>query len=408
MALKMIRFNKAILILLLLSSLFGLNSCNNLDEVESDKTGEGFIQINDLKFDVDFVSINGPYLTIGCDNSVKIQLWYSTLNESEQIFVPESIGQGSKVEGTFSAVDLTLNDNPFCWPYGRNIKEGSYLKINSLGDGKYQFKAEMYLENCKTIDLIIAYEGKIYYEDESCYGCDRPCTTKDTSYLNDVPENQVLKIEGQSYEELFSYNDDDILVYSVKHLSGNSIGFGYEDNLLTSFSYSYLGEATIYNIQNENDKIKRVFTNEPFSFWHEISYFIYENDRIVQSLDSLESYEVFPFEKQLLGTTQFEYDVKGNLIKKTIIRDNKIEEEIEYQYDDKINPFYQMYHSWDEKFTPITCPNNVSGIFYTNLNDPSQNYTKEYVFDYDSRGYPVSYIINGGTKMTVEYYNYHF
>lgn len=211
--------------------------------------------------------------------------------------------------------------------------------------------------------------------------------------MNQIPETQIRR----SLESLYSYGDNNKIVYIRGPMRWSS--FSYENGLLTGYTF-WLSEAIEYDIQNEDGKMKRIYISEFNSPKHDVNYFIYQNDLIIQSIDSLYDFDEGA---QLLGSTEFEYDENENLIKETIIRSGEIVEEIQYEYDDKVNPFYQMYHSWHKDFSPITSPNNVVKIVSTNFTDSNKSYNREFNFEYDSRGYPISIY-----DESIEYYNYSF
>ena len=124
------------------------------------------------------------------------------------------------------------------------------------------------------------------------------------------------------------------------------------------------------------------------------SYLIYEHDsnnRIVKST-------LYGTDNEIRAFWEFAYDSKGNLIYRNLHQNNGPSFHYRYEFDNKNNPLQLALNSF---IAANLSPNNV--IVKLDSISTGEVSKLEYIYEYNSNDYPISYTYNSVT-IKYEYY----
>ena len=234
------------------------------------------------------------------------------------------------------------------------------------------------------------------------------CESVSENTIDNSPETvKLLKTYEKSGEsnykiELF-YNEDQTLDYAI------STSNEFED-----FIREYIYESGLL-IRSEKRDINAVYDD----YFEE---YIYENGVLVTRKDIYnENFldETFQFtilnnriqdiayyaqdDPDLRSIYVYNYDASGNVVLQETVVDSNTESEIQYTYDDKINPFRHVkphFLLWEDFPSRV---NNVLSSKRINLSDNRVIWEENYTYTYDSDGYPITQE-DGVSIITFTYY----
>jgi len=190
---------------------------------------------------------------------------------------------------------------------------------------------------------------------------------------------------GEVYETETNYEYDD---------NGNKIIKETNYSTITGVpEYSYLTYE--YNDQNLISKTKAYLKmgDGNYELRSTTKYDYDDYNRLVKT----KIYSPDNVERKL---TELFYDVNGNVIETNLYQDGNLSFTDKYEYDSKINPLRQNI-AGSSVYT--ISKNNPIKHFSTNFMMENDNSITVYNFEYNSDGYPISYIHNS-QKFYFEYY----
>ena len=216
---------------------------------------------------------------------------------------------------------------------------------------------------------------------------------------------QLIKIaqDSSNYTELL-YQNDKLLEYKIiaNSKTFTSILLSYNNNSSPSSEYYTFNSTDLlknyyYNSSSRLDSAYIMIKDSTNSYKFDgyLSYYYNDQNQLLKMTQ-------YSAARNLLFTTEYNYDAAGNIIKEHMYGLNGYDEVTTMEYDNKINPWHSLkdYLHYDISLSN----NNLISVTTTYANSPSQNNQSEYSYIYDSYGYPLTSNIEtttGGTKSTI-------
>lgn len=254
----------------------------------------------------------------------------------------------------------------------------------------------------------------------------------------------MIKIKS-IYLFLFSFifllfsckNEDDIVSPTQQKLlskiiqdADNYSTFDYEGGRLSKYEYYSNGELNIsinlsYDVSNRSlselwkdhnqEILKKYFYNKSLildsmalsikDISNNFKLFSYTNYFYNQS-NQLSKTVVFLTIDSTLMSTEYFYDVFGNINERRYYLDNQLNAIVSYTFDCKINPFYTLKSSFNYDISMNK--NNILSNSEIFVNNSQSNTQMIYNYVYDSDGYPISSVENYITNIDTTTFNQTF
>lgn len=226
------------------------------------------------------------------------------------------------------------------------------------------------------------------------FSCEKNSTEEQNS-----AQLHFIKSDGK-IEHSFAYNDDNLLIKENK--------FYFCDKVPSDeFFYIYTGTKldTIKSVIRSRSSSSTALCDPAYDLYS-YAKFDYDNQnrlsKIIQSNDQVRTFQYNAqgfIEKQTISfpgyddfIITYKRDAAGNMIEQTDSQGNKQQ----YEFDNKINPYYLMKKNTDIITAHYNSPNNVVKI-------KSANSTTEIRYEYNRAGLPVKMFDSNGSTYEFVY-----
>jgi YD repeat-containing protein len=111
---------------------------------------------------------------------------------------------------------------------------------------------------------------------------------------------------------------------------------------------------------------------------------------------------------------EYTYDARGNMTSVKYYEVDapgstnfQLKQTLTFTYDDKINPIYSKDDALVEYFiNQYVSPNNMTGLTYSSVSTPSNNFSATFTYEYRSDGRPTKSTLNIGGSSSVSTFTY--
>lgn len=215
-----------------------------------------------------------------------------------------------------------------------------------------------------------------------------------------------ISTDSSNYK-LFTYSNDLLTKYEsvVNGNSSQTIALTYNDKNLLQKEEQIFSNYTLtinysYNSAGRIDSAEIFIDSDLYGYLR----FVYNNKNQVIKKEQYHKNEDKPW-----NHFEYTYDANDNVVEKKFYIAERLSEKDQIEYDDKINPYYNLRNSL--RYDISYSKNNSNKITTYNYDTSNQTVSYYYItYNYDEKGYPTSseidFIVNGSKTTLKQKFEY--